>query len=636
MSSTFAGIEIGKRGLMAQGQSIATAGHNITNADTEGYSLQRVRITAFEPLYRPDLTRPPPPGQIGQGAAIESIDRIRDELLDAQITAQSNQEGYWTTREKYYVMLEQIYNEPADVSVRTNMDKFWESWQELSVYPESKAARQAVLSRGETLINSIRQRYNGLSGIGTLLNGDIEGTVKQVNDIAKQIAGLNGQIVRVRAMGDNPNDLLDRRDLLVEKLSGMINITTDQRDPDEFLVQVGGLTLVQGAVARSFAVEPQIENNGYGVVVWSDTRETAQFTGGTLGALIQLRDEDLRSEIQGINTMTMNFVDLVNDVHRNALGANGRTGIDFFIEQPFVTNAAGNYDRNGDGVEDTSYVFRVTGANKLSPTEQIGLEGTITVAARDGTTEIPYYPTDTVEAVINRINNSDSEVKAYLDRTGHLVLKGTAAADPGNPDFVIRYVEDSGPFLAGYAGVLQGSGPEQAYYFAPADAVAALVPYRPAEGTEAAQNATRFSVAPVANPAGYITINPALTADVLSIAAAFPSDSGLLENGDGEAALAIASIRNSKVMIGNTRTFDDYFAEAVTNVGLKGEQAELNMLSQNTIMADLRTLRESISGVNIDEELADIIKFQHGYNAAAKFITVMDELLDTVINRLGV
>ena len=98
----------------------------------------------------------------------------------------------------------------------------------------------------------------------------------------------------------------------------------------------------------------------------------------------------------------------------------------------------------------------------------------------------------------------------------------------------------------------------------------------------------------------------------------------------------IASIRNSQVMIGRYRTLDDYFAESVTNVGLKGEQAEINLLSQNTVMSDLRTLRDSISGVNIDEELANIIKFQHGYNASARFITVIDELLDTVINRLGV
>ena len=89
-------------------------------------------------------------------------------------------------------------------------------------------------------------------------------------------------------------------------------------------------------------------------------------------------------------------------------------------------------------------------------------------------------------------------------------------------------------------------------------------------------------------------------------------------------------------MIGENKTFDDYFAESVTNVALKGEQAQLNYESQVAVMSDLKAMRDSISGVNIDEELADIIKFQHGYNAAAKFITVVDELLDTVINRLGV
>ena len=111
---------------------------------------------------------------------------------------------------------------------------------------------------------------------------------------------------------------------------------------------------------------------------------------------------------------------------------------------------------------------------------------------------------------------------------------------------------------------------------------------------------------------------------------------GAINIHDGRAAVEIASIRNTSVMIGKDRTFDDYFANSVTNVGLKGEQAEMNMLSQNAIMDDLRNIRDSISGVNIDEELAEIIKFQHGYNAAAKFVSVIDSLLDTVINRLGV
>ncbi|QTQ16425.1 flagellar hook-associated protein FlgK [Treponema parvum] len=623
MASSFAGIEIGKRSLNAHNQSITTAGHNITNAGTEGYSRQRVEIKAFDPIYRPDLSRAEVPGQIGQGAATQSINRLRDEMLDQRIIAQANQESYWATREKYYMMLEQIYNEPADVSIRSNMDKFWQGWQELSIHPESQAARQAVVTRGETLTESIHQRWASLAGIGNLLNGDIEATVKQVNNFANQIANLNGEIVRSRAMGDNPNDLLDRRDLLVEKLSALVNITSDQRDKDEFMIHVDGQILVQGSVARNFDVQSVIDNNGYSKVVWKDTGNNAFFTGGTLGALIELRDVDVRNEIQSLNTMTLNFADLVNDIHRNAIGANGVTGQDFFVQQPFVTNVNGNYDSTGDGNFDSTYVFRFTGTNALDAQDNIGLEGVITLSGQDGNVQVPYYATDTVEKLINRINDSTGEVKAYLDRNNALVLKATPAQDVELPDFVIRHVEDSGFFLSGYAGILNGSGEENAYDFAQADAVNAL-------------NGAQIAVSPVLNPAAYIEINKVLRNDVMGVAAAYPDAAGMMNLGDGKAAVDIAAIRNTPIMIGRLRTLDDYFADSVTNVGLKGEQAETNLLSQNALMADLRNLRDSISGVNIDEELADIMKFQHGYNAAAKYVTVVDEMLDTIINRLGV
>ena len=129
MGSTFSGIELGKRSIMAHTQAITTAGHNISNASVEGYSRQRVQMKEFDPLYRPDLERPERAGMIGQGIDVQSVNRIRDEMLDQRIVSRQHYESYWDTRSQYYTMLEQIYNEPADVSVRTNMDKFWESWQ---------------------------------------------------------------------------------------------------------------------------------------------------------------------------------------------------------------------------------------------------------------------------------------------------------------------------------------------------------------------------------------------------------------------------------------------------------------------------------------------------------------------------
>lgn len=623
MASSFAGIEIGKRSLMAHSTQISTAGHNISNADTEGYSRQRVNVRAFDPLYRPDLERAQVAGQIGQGTDVESITRVRDELLDSRIVGQTNVESYWATREKYYAMIESVYNEPEEISVRGNMDKFWQGWQELSVYPDSDAARQAVVTRGQTLTDSIRQQFRGLSEIGKQIDGDIEATVRQVNDISSQIAAVNAEIVRSRAMGDNPNDLMDRRDLLVEKLANLINVTVDRKDPDEFMVHTDGQVIVQGSLARQIKSVPQIDNNGYGKLVWTDTGIDAQFHGGTLGALIELRDKDIRSEVQSLNTMALNFADLVNDVHRNAVGKNNVTGLDFFVQHDFVENTNGNYDRNGDGVEDSSYVFRMTGKNALRPQEQIGLEGTMTFNGASGNVNVSYYASDTVADVVNRINDSNAEVKAYLDRNSNLVLKATSSASMENPDFVIRHVEDSGMFLTGYSGILAQSGEGGAYDFNRADAVTSL-------------DGAQFAVSPVMSPADYMEVNPAVTGDVRSVAAAFANTIGDADSGDARAAVEIAAMRNTKVMIGTGRTFDDYFAESVTNVGLKGEQAQNQLASQNKIMDDLRSLRDSISGVNIDEELADIIKFQHGYNAAAKFVTVQDELLDTLINRLGV
>lgn len=623
MGSTFSGIELGKRSIIAHTDAITTAGHNISNANTEGYSRQRVQLKEFDPLYRPDLERPERPGMIGQGIDVQSVERVRDEMLDNRITESQHSESYWETRSNYYTMIEQIYNEPDDVSIRSNMDKFWQSWQELSVHPESQAARQAVVSRGDSLVDSITSKWENLMGVGNLLNSDIEATVRQVNDFANQIAAINGEIVRSRAMGDNPNDLLDRRDLLIDKLSKLANITTDRRDSDEFMVHLDGNILVQGNIARNFSLETVLDNNGYDKLVWSDTGDDAYVSGGKLGALIELRDSDIRSEIQSLNTMTMNFADLVNDVHRNAYGANNVTGLDFFTQRSFVENVNGNFDRDGDGQLDHSYIFRFTGTTKLNPQEQIGLEGVMTLSGPDGNVKVAYHPTDTVEAVINRINDANGEVKAYLDRNNNLVLKGTTAQAIENPDFVIRHVEDSGFFLTGYSGILGASGEAGAYDYAQADAVNAL-------------NGAQFAVSPVNNPAGYIQINRAIKNDVLSVAAAFRDNSGNINDGDGRAAVEIAAIRNTKVMIGHERTLDDYFADSVTNVGLKGEQAETNLNSHTAMMNDLRNLRDSISGVNIDEELADIIKFQHGYNAAAKFVTVWDSLLDTVINRLGV
>jgi len=623
MTSTFMGLEIGKRGVQAHQQALHVTGHNIDNAGTDGYSRQRLEMKAFDPIYLPGLNREETPGQIGQGVAVERIERMRDQLLDKRIVAQASNEGYWKARDPYVRMMGQMYLEPGDNSVRSKMDTFWNSWQELATYPADAAPRTSVIETGKTLIDGIHNRYQGLKGMQEQVDSDIRLTVANVNEITRQIAALNGEIVRIKAMGDNPNDLMDRRDLLVDRLSAIIDVTIDSRDPDEFMVHTSGLVVVQGKIARQFDLRKGVDDEGYSHIFWQDTGQEMRFKKGALGALLELRDVTINEEIRTLDNMTMNFVDLVNEIHSKGYGLNGVTGVNFFSEYPFVTNINGNYDRSGDGTFDSSYIYRINGSNTLEAQAQPGFEGVITLAGPDGNIQVPYYSTDTVSEIISRINNSGAEVVARLNRDGRLSLKGTPARPIDgiheNPDFVIRHIEDSGHFLTGYAGLLGGDG---VFDWGTADAVANL------------RDGADYSVAPIAHPSGWIEVNPALVKDVMSVASGFGFNGNAANPGNGHAAAAIASIRNNPVMVGQLATFDDYFADSAGRMGLLGEQSKRALETENLTMKELNDMRREISGVNLDEELANMIRYQHGYNAAARFMSTVNSMLD-VLMRLG-
>jgi flagellar hook-associated protein 1 FlgK len=619
------GIEIGKRSLMTHTLGLNTVGHNLSNASVDGYSRQRVEMHAPEPIYMPDLTREERPGQVGQGVDTLRVTRLKDELLEGRIVAESSNQAYWTSRDKYLLMLEQVYNEPMDLSLRSQMDRFWEAWQELSLHPEQMGARKVVLERGEELIEAFHSRYERLKGIRDMVEDEILGTVQRVNDLGAQVAALNEQVVKVRAMGDNPNDILDRRDLLIAQMSSLVEVTVGTRDPDEHTVHTAGMHLVQGKRFEGLVPVQDPANEGYSRIFWEGEKREVVFRRGTLGGLMELRDGDIREEIQKLDLLALNFVDLVNEIHRGSYGLDGRSGNDFFVEYPFINNIAGNYDRNGDGAYDASYIFRVTGGNALAPKEQIGLRGTLTLPTPDGEARVEYFPTDTVEDLVSRINLSHAEVVARLDQAGHLSLKALPAADPRYPDFVIRHLEDSGQFLVGYAGILRGPGPQGSFDWEAADAVAAL------QGGE-----LQYAVAPLAHPAGWIGVNPALARDPVSIAASSGMGRGDGGPGDGSAARAIASLRTDAVMIGSIRSFDDYFAEMVAGVGLRGEEAARALDTEKLVMKNLADMQQAVSGVNLDEELTTMIKYQHGYTSAARFITTFDQLLETIINRMGV
>lgn len=619
--STFSGVELSKRALNAQSQSLQTVGHNINNLNTEGYSKQRVDLRTMIPLHIPGL-RPEIPGQIGQGVEQSQIVRQRNFGLDKQIFAQGHKESYWNTRDAYMSRLESVYNEVGESSVRNMLDRYWASWQDVASNPEDGAARTVLLERADTLISGIRDRYVALTEIRNTLDDEVSYNANLINQYTRDISTLNHKIYESQSLGDNPNDWLDRRDLLVEKLGKIINITVDRSDPNEFLVHTNGKVLVQGDEFRTFELVRNADDINTHSIQWADTGEEIDYTGGTLTALIDMRDTDVRGEIQKLNTFSIVLVDETNNLHTQGYSLTGNKGRSFFVETPAVINAQGNLDVNQDGVFNESRIYRVTGKNELQRNSIIGITGAITLqgTTADETIIVQYNATDTVQQVIDKMNGSGAEVSASLDSNNKLTIHANTSHDSNNPDFVLRVIEDSGEFLSGYSGLLATPGVDGGFNWQQADAVNVLT-----EGT-------RYGISPYLDPAASMTVNPFVRRQPQEIAASTLAQDGIVDVGEGSIALKIANLRTDDVGFGEAKSFDDYFSESVASVASRGEEAEIHAKTYTLIMDQLRSERSSVSGVSLDEELQDMIKFQTAYGAAAKFLTNLNQIFETLLN----
>lgn len=632
MISTFHGIEMGKRSMISHQQAINTTGHNLSNLNTEGYSRQRVKLGTFEPLYVPGLSRAETAGRIGQGVSVTSIERVRDQFVDNRIISAGKDLGYFDMRNKYLHQMEMVYSEPSVYNnpsmfntLRRSFDEFMSSWSDVANNPDDKAPRNVLIEKTNIMANSVKNHFKQMTDIRNNVDIEIKNKVGELNEIAEKIAGLNARILRSEAVGDNPNDLYDTRDVYIDKLSKMGEIQISREDRDELILYVGGKMLVQGAEFEKLNLVSQADNYGYSDVFWADG-EKVSFRGGELGALVDLRDGDLRIEQKKINSFAVNISDIVNEIHRDGFGLNGVTGTDFFVNHPFTTDPTGNFDSNRDGVDDSTYIFKVSGVNKLEGNDKLGINGQMNING----VAVDYYETDTLDRVIRRINESGAGVNAFINPQGKLTVKADYYSDNSSPDFVIRSMEDSGLFLTGYAGILNQSGPEGAFNSTVVN-----------ETTTKLNPGTVWSIAPLTDPAQYMAINKVISADVSYIAAAGGIDSngdGIknISNGIGDSgnALRISSLKEEKVMVGMSLSVSQYFENIISDLGARGRHAENGFHVQDTIMNNLENMRKSISGVNLDEEFANLIKFQHGYNATARFISEMDKMLETLITKI--
>lgn len=635
MGSTFSGIEIGKRGLSAAQQAIQTTGHNISNADNKHYARQRVNVVANEPLYEPSLNRAHIAGQIGQGVTINRLERIRDSFIDDRIIETSSHKEYWSKRSQYLAQMENIFNEPTGVTLRTLMDSFWNSWQDLANYPEDHAHRAVVIEKATGLGSRMEDVFRKLTQLQHQANREIETIGNRLNTIAESIRTLNERIGKAEALGDVPNDLYDRRDELLQELSGIVDINIGRSDEDELMVFIGQQIFIQGNKRENIQIVGNPRKDGMLDLRWERTGKDILVRSGSLQALMEIRDAVVVEKISEVDALAINTMDVVNQIHRDGFGLNGSTNINFFEERPLASNSFGEVDTDGDGQLDRTTIFRVNGRTSLDPDRPLGITGAIRLikpGLKEEEVLIPYSIDDTLKDVIQRINRSEAGIVAYMNQDNQLTLKATTV--PGFPkdSFQIRYLEDSGELLVGMTGILFASGPQGAFDSR-----------RLGEINKFQATPEDIVLTPHYHPSSYFRLTEAIKNNPANIAAARGKDVGGTgdynsPNGhkDGTNALLIASaLREKPVMFNYSRTTDDFYNSLISKLGTEASEAKQEAKTQSELMVELENMRQSIMGVNLDEEMANMIQFQHTYNASARMLQTINEMLDVIINRIG-
>lgn len=350
MTGLFSILNMGGGALAAQQMGLQVTGQNIANANTPGYSRQRVSMAAA------------PPNQInghliGAGVTVASVDRIVDRFLNEQLAIETGNLALLNGRREGMARLEAVFADSEEYGLSGTLSAFWNAWQELSNDPGSDVTRTQLLSAGEDLSVKFNRMHSDLDRLASDMDRSLVRTVDEVNELARRIADLNGKISWAEASGANANDYRDARDALVKELSSLMNISTFEVGNGMLAVVVGnGNMLVNGDMCSRVSVVPDgsgfhdlaIEDGGGGARVITES-----VTSGRIGALITLRDSDTRKYRESLDELAAALIEAVNDLHSQGyslkpdIDGNYVTGVDFF-----TGTGAGNIALNQDVVSD--------------------------------------------------------------------------------------------------------------------------------------------------------------------------------------------------------------------------------------------------------------------------------------------
>jgi flagellar hook-associated protein 1 FlgK len=635
-------------GMNAAQYEITTTQNNISNASTPGYTRQQV-------LLNPAQGQQFSSGYVGQGVDVTGVRRIYDQYLTSQVLQQQTQASYLASYQTAIAQIDNMLSNPNQ-GMSPAMQNLFSGMNGVANNPGSVPSRQSFLGDAQTAVDQFQSMSQQLTGIANALNGQISGSVQSINSYAQQIAKLNSTIQQSVAggQGQQPNAQLDQRDQLINQLGRQIQTTTLQQSDGTVSVFIGsGQALVMGNRAMSLQTSPSADNPGQVAIAYLGANGNIiplpqnSLQGGSLGAYLNFRDQSLSPAQNALGLVALGLATSINQQNQMGQDLNGVLGGAIF--NAGVPNVISNANNTGTaavsatitnvGALTTSdYQLKFDGTNysmlRLSDNTVTNLGTTLpqtvdgfTVGLTSGTPaagdSFLIQPTVNGASTIALLTSDPSKIAAAAP-----ILGAAASANTGSGTISRGTVNPPPPVTPDPAHPLTDlnlqqpvsitfNNPPTSYNVVGTGTGNPVnVPYT--AGSNISYNGWTVQIS--GTPAAGDIFNVATNSNAV---------------GDNRNALLMAGLQTQNLMSNGTASLGDIYSQLVGKVGSKDQEVSASSTAQTNMLAQTVASQQAVSGVNLDEEAANLIQYQNAYQASAKAMQIADSLFTTLLTSLA-
>jgi len=627
-------LSTGVSGLLAFQKALATVSHNIANANTPGYSRQSVHLAT-------NPAEPTGGGWIGNGVSSTTVTRAYNGFLVGQTLSASSSYNQFDTVSNLASSLNNLFGD-SSTGLSATLQGFSQAVQTMANAPSQTTARQAVLNQAQTLISQFKSYESSLHSLDNQIGTQLGTEASTITSLAKNIASLNQQISAAQAsMQQPPNDLMDQRDQLISQLAGHINVNTVTQSDGSINVYIGnGQSLVVGTSAMTLAAGSDTFNSGQmrlSVLTSNGAVDVTQsLSGGTVGGLLQFQEQMLQPAHNVLGQAAATLANLVNTQNAAGLDQSGAIGGPLLAVGGVrvLTSDTNQGSANVAGVigdfttlNANDGILRYDGTQWSLADATSGKSQALTASTSGGTTTL------TGGGLVLTVTGAAQAGDRFLVQPLSQAVSGLTllTTDPAKLAAAAPVATGAGATNTGTGAIDGGTVPTTTTWVRGNYTVQFTSP-----STYTIKDASGATVVANGSYTDGATINFRGIQVVISGAPATGDSFAVNDNangtGDNRNALKLAGLLNQKVFAGGTQSVADLVNAYVGTVGLQTSQAQNGATAQQNLLTSAQTAQQGVSGVNLDEEAANMLKLQQAYQAAAQVIKISDSLFQSLIN----